>query len=112
MRPVARTAINTPVKLGLDGFSGYALLRSSELAGQLRSASIKLEPVDDGANYVERMNALADGRLQMAAFPIDALITAAANRKVLPATMIAIIDETRGADALLAYRERFPTSTR
>ena len=96
------------VKLGLDGFSGYALLRAPELISQLRKASIKLETVDDGANYAERMNALADGRLQMAAFPIDALLTAAASRKLLPATVVAIIDETRGADALLAYKERFP----
>lgn len=96
------------IKLGLDGFSGYALLRSPELASQLRKARIKLEPVDDGANYTERMNALADGRLQMAAFPIDALLTAAASRKVLPATVVAIIDETRGADAILAYKERYP----
>ncbi|MCC6509319.1 MAG: OmpA family protein, partial [Pirellulaceae bacterium] len=96
------------IKLGLDGFSGYALLRSPELISQLRAASIKLETVDDGANYAERINALADGRLQMAAFPIDALITAAANRKTMPATIIALIDETRGADAVLAYKERYP----
>lgn len=96
------------IKLGLDGFSGYALLRSPELTSQLRKAKIKLEMVDDGANYSERMNALADGRLQMAAFPIDALLSAAATRKVLPATVVAIIDETRGADAILAYKERYP----
>lgn len=96
------------IKLGLDGFSGYALLRSPDLASQLRKARIKLETVDDGANYAERMNALADGRLQMAAFPLDALLTAASSRKVLPATVIAIIDETRGADAILAYKERYP----
>ncbi len=101
-------ATKVTVKLGLDGFSGYALLRSPELASQLRKAKIKLETVDDGANYTERMNALADGRLQMAAFPIDALLTAAASRKVLPATVVALIDETRGADALLAYKERYP----
>ncbi len=96
------------IKLGLDAFSGYALLRAPELTSQLRKAKIKLETVDDGANYVERMNALADGRLQMAAFPIDALLSAAATRKILPATVVAIIDETRGADAILAYKERFP----
>ncbi len=96
------------IKVGLDGFSGYALLRSPELASQLRKAKIKWETVDDGANYTERMNALADGRLQMAAFPIDALLSAAAARKTVPATMIALIDETRGADAILAYKERYP----
>lgn len=96
------------VKIGLDGFSGYALLRSSELSQQLRTVGIKWETVDDGANYTERLAALADGRLQMAAFPVDALLSASAARKALPATIVALLDETRGADALLAYKERFP----
>jgi outer membrane protein OmpA-like peptidoglycan-associated protein/ABC-type nitrate/sulfonate/bicarbonate transport system substrate-binding protein len=96
------------VKLGLDAFSGYAVLRSPELAQQLRAAGIKLEPVDDGADYAARLTALAEGKLKLAAFPIDALLKACEARKTLPATIIALIDETRGADALLAYRSRFP----
>ena len=96
------------IKLGLDGFSGYALLRSPELSQQLRASGIKLETVDDGANYNQRLAALADGRLQMAAFPIDALLAAGATRKALPATIVGLLDETRGADALLAYKARFP----
>ncbi len=95
-------------KLGLDGFSGYAVLRSPQLKEQLRTVGIKVETIDDGANYNERMAALADGRLAMAAFPLDALLTASSGRKLLPATVVALIDETRGADALVAYREKFP----
>lgn len=97
------------VKFGLDGFSGYALLRSPDLARQLRSASIKFETVDDGADYNARLAALADGRLQMAAFPIDALLAASAARKSMPATIVGLLDETRGADAILAFKDRYPT---
>lgn len=96
------------IKLGLDGFSGYALLRSPELSQQLRASGIRLETVDDRANYNQRLGALADGRLQMAAFPIDALLSASAARQALPATIVALLDETRGADALLAYKAKFP----
>ncbi|MFO1064167.1 MAG: OmpA family protein [Pirellulales bacterium] len=97
------------IKLGLDGFSGYAVLRSTELSTRLKASEIKLEPVDDAADYTARLNALADGRLQMAAFPIDALLIACANKKSMPAVIVSLIDESRGADALVAYKERYPT---
>ena len=96
------------VKLGLDGFSGYAILRSDEMASQLRGHGIKLETIDDGADYGKRLAGLADGSLHLAAFPIDALLKASQAKNALPATIIAIIDETRGADALVAYRAKFP----
>lgn len=97
------------VQLGLDGFSGYVVLRSTDFKARLREAKIKLETVDDGADYDKRLSALAAGKLQMAAFPIDALLKACAKSKSLPATIVAMIDETRGADALIAYNKRFPT---
>lgn len=96
------------IKLGLDGFSGYAILRSSEMLQQLRTLGIKLETVDDGADYTKRIAGLTDGTLQLAAFPIDALLKASQQKSVLPATIVAIIDETRGADALVAYKAKFP----
>ncbi len=97
------------IKIGLDGFSGYAVLRSSDFNQQLRSLGIKAEPVDDGANYDKRLAALASGELQMAAFPIDALLKASSKAKSMPATIIAVIDESRGADAVVAYKERYPS---
>ena len=103
------TNFDHTIRCGVDGFSGYALLRSPELSQQLRSASIKLETIDDGADYNARLAALADGRLQIAAFPIDALLTASAARKSMPATIVALLDESRGADAILARKQRFPT---
>lgn len=94
--------------IGLDGFSGYAILRSAEMNQQLRSRGIKVNFEDDGANYPERLAALASGQIQMAAFPIDALLKASEQSGSLPATIIAVIDETRGADALVAYKNKFP----
>jgi outer membrane protein OmpA-like peptidoglycan-associated protein/ABC-type nitrate/sulfonate/bicarbonate transport system substrate-binding protein len=97
------------IKIGLDGFSGYAILRSSDFNQQLRSLGIKAEAVDDGANYDKRLAALAAGELQLAAFPIDAFLKASSKAKSMPATIIAVIDESRGADAVVAYKERYPT---
>ncbi len=97
------------VKIGVDGFSGYAILRSSDFTQQLRSGGIKVEAIDDGADYDKRLAALASGDLQMAAFPIDALLKACSKANAMPATIVALIDESRGADAVVAYKDRFPS---
>ncbi len=96
------------LKLGLDAFSGYAILRSDALNQQLRSQQIKVDFVDDGADYGKRLEELSSGALQMAAFPIDALLKASERKGSLPVTIVALLDETRGADALVAYKAKYP----
>jgi outer membrane protein OmpA-like peptidoglycan-associated protein len=96
------------ISCGLDAFSGYAVLRSTQFADELAKEGIRLTMEDDGADYAKRLAALESGQIQFAAFPIDALIKACDQKKVLPATIIAIIDETYGADAMLGYKGRFP----
>ncbi len=92
------------VTIALDSFSGYAVLRSKTFADLLRRQGIKLELQDDGANYTQRLENLRSGKVQMAAFTVDALIKTTAKSGELPATIVALIDETRGADAMLAYK--------
>lgn len=96
------------IALGIDSFSGYAIFRCDEFQQQLSQKGIRCRQVDDQADYVARAKALADGKIQMALFPADALIKTSSNLSSLPATIIAIVDETRGADAMVAYKSRFP----
>ena len=96
------------VKIALDGFSGYAALRSPEFAAELQSQGIKLGLVDDGADYPARLASLKRGETDLAVFTIDALVKACADTNDLPATIIAVIDETVGADAIVAYKETIP----
>lgn len=96
------------LQLGLDSFSGYAVLRSEEFRKQLADRGIRIRNVDDGANYTQRAADLGKGSLQMAAFPIDALLKTLSNSEYPAATIVAIIDETRGADAMVAYKSKFP----
>lgn len=95
------------VNFALDSFSGYSVLRSKEFVEELAYKRIKLNLVDDGANYEERIKKLQGGEIQMAAFTVDALIKTCGNINDLPATIVAIIDETRGADAVVAYKSAF-----
>lgn len=95
------------ISLGLDSFSGYAIFRTTEFQKQLANRGIKLKLQDDGADYTARAAALEKGTLQFAVFPADALIKTFSKLDYPPATIIAIVDETRGADAMVSYTKRF-----
>jgi ABC-type taurine transport system substrate-binding protein len=60
---------------------------------------------DDKADYAARLDALRSGKVQLAAFTIDSLIVAGAKAGDFPATIVLAIDETQGADALVAYEK-------
>ncbi|MEM0965007.1 MAG: OmpA family protein [Verrucomicrobiota bacterium] len=101
----AKGDIEHEVVLYADGFSGYAILRSDEFREALAKEKIDLEIIDDHADYGARMQALISGDAQMAAFPLNSFLKAGAEVGQFPATIVLIIDETQGADAIVAYRE-------
>jgi hypothetical protein len=93
------------VRLRLDAFSGYAVLRSPALQKLLLPAGIRLAIEDDKADYLERLKALRDDDAELAVFTVDALIKAGAELGEYPATIVLVIDETVGADAIVGYRK-------
>ncbi len=97
------------INLGIDSFSGYAILRSEAFDNELKQRGIRLNIVDDQADYPRRLSDLETGKLQMAVFPADALIKTSDSRTFPPATIVGLIDETNGADAVVAYRSKFPS---
>jgi hypothetical protein len=96
------------ITIRLDSFSGYAPLRSPNFASDLRNQGIKLNLDDDGADYVDRLRALKRDKAQMAVFTIDALVSAGDALGSFPGTIVSVIDETYGADAVVAYPEGVP----
>jgi outer membrane protein OmpA-like peptidoglycan-associated protein/ABC-type nitrate/sulfonate/bicarbonate transport system substrate-binding protein len=99
------------VKLALDGFSGYAIFRSEPFAKLLKKEKIKIELEDDQADYEKRLKRLAKGKTQLAVFTVDAYLYAGAKAGKFPASMVMAIDETVGADAIVAYAKEVPNLT-
>ncbi|MBN1974241.1 MAG: OmpA family protein [Sedimentisphaerales bacterium] len=90
------------VRIITDSFSGYAPLRKA--SEELKSKGIKLLVQDDGADYIGRMKALRDGEADLAVFTVDSLLTSGIKIKEFPVSMVLVIDETKGADAIVAYK--------
>ncbi len=96
------------LRIAHDSFSGYSALRSGALAERMAVRGVKLDFVDDGANYGDRIRAVQRGDVELAVFTIDALLAASAELDDWPATILLILDETRGADAMVAYEADVP----
>jgi len=86
-----------------DSFSGYAIVRSDAMRDSLKSQGIKWVVQDDQADYQARIKALRDGDIQFAVFTVDSFIAAGAALNEYPGTIVMVIDESKGADAIVAY---------
>jgi outer membrane protein OmpA-like peptidoglycan-associated protein/ABC-type taurine transport system substrate-binding protein len=95
--------------LRLDSFSGYAALRSSVFRDELHSRGIRMQFDDDAADYADRIAALKSGDAQFAVFTVDGFLVAGAELGEFPGTIVSVIDETFGADAIVAYKAGVPS---
>lgn len=89
------------LNFALDSFSGYAIFRSPQFEKELAERKIKLNLID--SNYKDRFEALSKNEVQMGVFTIDAAIKAMTPK--YPISILAIVDETTGADAIVSYKE-------
>ena len=96
------------VRIAADSFAGYAVLRTDEFRGQLADRGIKVEIVDDEADYVARAKGLRSQDLEMAVYTVDSDITSGVEIGEFPGTMVMVIDETNGADGMVAYSAGVP----
>lgn len=96
------------INFAIDAFSGYAPIRSSTFRDECAKFGLRVELMDDGANYEQRLKNIIDGKADMGVFTVDALIKTSADLNNCPATIVAIVDESRGADALVAAGKEFP----
>ena len=92
------------VQMMSDAFSGYCIFRSDEFKNELKNHGIKFLYTDDNADYEARLDALEAGKVDVAPFPINSLIEMCEKSNISPATIILFIDETKGADAIVAYK--------
>jgi outer membrane protein OmpA-like peptidoglycan-associated protein len=92
------------IKLAIDSFSGYCIFRSEEFCSRVAKLNIPLHLADDGADYKKRIQTLQDSTTPLAVFTLDALINNSARFDVPPAAAVLLIDETRGADAMIGYK--------
>ncbi|MBN2505458.1 MAG: OmpA family protein [Verrucomicrobia bacterium] len=92
------------IVVATDSFSGYAILRSDAVRQELKTKQIKLTFADDRGDYTARLKALQSGNTHLAVYTVDSLIAAGARVGDFPGSIVLVIDETRGGDAIVAHQ--------
>ncbi|MEM9531908.1 MAG: OmpA family protein [Pseudomonadota bacterium] len=93
------------VRIGMDNWVGYFPLCSDENVRRMRRSGYLLRCEDDAADYASRMSRLREGELEMAVATVDSYVLAG-NQEQYPATIVAVLDESKGGDALVARGDR------
>ena len=99
----ART-IKGKIMIGYDNWIGYFPLCSKEMRKRMRQTGYNLICEDDHADYDRRMKQLSKGKLQFAVATVDSYLLNA-ERYRFPGTIVAVIDESKGGDAIVANEE-------
>lgn len=95
------------VRIGTDSWVGYFPLCSPVMRARMRDQGYRLRCEDDAADYPARMRALREGDLELAVATVDSYLQNGAAER-FPANIVAVIDESKGGDAIVARKEKVP----
>ncbi len=93
--------------LALDSWIGYFPFRSPVFGNLMRDEGYRIKVVDDRADYAERMKMLKDGEINFAVCTVDSYLLNGEGVH-FPGAIIAVIDQSKGGDAVVAWRDRIP----
>lgn len=93
------------IVIGVDNWIGYFPLCSPVMQRRLYQQGYLLECIEDQADYAGRMQALAKGDLDLAVATVDSYLVNGGASK-FPGAMIAVLDESKGGDALVAWKDK------
>lgn len=92
--------------IALDSWIGYFPFRSPVFARLMREEGYRIKIIDDRADYHGRMKMLKKGEIDFSVCTIDSYLL---NGKSVnyPGTIVAVIDESKGGDAIVAWKGKF-----
>lgn len=94
------------VRIAMDSWIGYFPLCSREMKDEMHRSGWLLECVDDKGDYPGRMEALDKGEYDFVVATVDSYLLNGEPYN-FPGSIVAVLDESKGGDAILARKERF-----
>lgn len=93
------------ISIGVDNWIGYFPLCSAEMRKRMRKSGYVLQCDDDSADYDGRMKKLKSADYQFAVATVDSYLLNG-GRYNYPGTIVSVIDESKGGDAVVAWKDR------
>ena len=101
----------TQIRVGADSYLGYWFaLQSLELKKRLGRQGIKIDYRDDEGAYAKRLRAFAAGELDAILLPVSSYLSHG-KKHGYPGAIVASIAESRGADGIVGFKDKFPKGT-
>lgn len=94
------------ITVAMDSWVGYLPLCSRQMKTRMRMAGYILECLNDQADYPERMAKLRKHQYQFAVATVDSYLLNGASEN-FPGVITAVIDESYGGDAIVAWKDTF-----
>lgn len=104
---VTSDAVHTKgkIRIAMDSWIGYFPLCSVEMKGEMHRAGWLLECIDDKGDYQARMAGLAEGKYELVVATVDSYLLNGKSQDY-PGAIIAVLDESKGGDAIVARRDK------
>ncbi len=97
------------IRIGGDNYLGYWLITSPEMRKMAARKGVQMEFTDDGGAYAERLAAFERGDYDCIVLPVNSYLAHGASHK-FPGVIAAAISESKGADGIVGFADRFPTN--
>lgn len=91
--------------VGIDSWIGYVPLCGKEMRRRMHESGYLMQCRDDKADYPARMKQLRSGEIQFAVATVDAFLLNGPKEQ-FPGTIVMVIDESKGGDAIVARRDK------
>ena len=91
------------ISIVLDSWIGYFPFRSPVFGSLMRKEGYRIKIIDDRADYPGRMKMLKKGKVNFAVCTVDSYLLNG-KEKDYPGVIAAVIDESKGGDALVGWK--------
>lgn len=92
--------------VAMDNWIGYAPLCSLEMKRLMKNSGYAWNCDDDKADYVKRMQAVKERKIQFAVGTVDTDVLTG-EKHAYPGVIAAVIDQSKGGDGILALKSKY-----
>jgi hypothetical protein len=100
--------VSTTIRMGGDGYLGYWFITAPDTRREAARRGIAMTFQDDGGAYATRLQKFANREYDAIVLPVNSYLQHGAAHK-FPGVIMAAIAESKGADAIVGFADKFPT---
>lgn len=103
--------ISETFRVGGDNYLGYWFMTSPEMRKEALAQGLNIDFTDDGGAYADRLEKFSNGKYDCIVLPVNSYLQHGVGHNY-PGVIVGAICESRGADGIVAFKDRLPSGTK